>query len=60
MYLFNCFNVAFCLGLQYRYYRPEDLQNSYYTLSVICASLVIPLYIFAILWLSFVKKFGCG
>lgn len=59
-YLFNALNISFSLGLQYEYFHSEYLGFNMYTLSVVSSCLVIPLYLAAVLWLTFAKKLNCG
>ena len=59
-YLFTCLNVAFCVGLQYRYPSPEGERNWFYNLSVACTVLVVVLYVIAVIWLILVNKLSCG
>lgn len=59
-YLFNSLNISFSLGLQYQYFRLEDMGFNMYSLSVLCSSLVVLFYLGAVLWLTFSKKLKCG
>lgn len=59
-YLFNSLNISFSLGLQYEYFRLEDMGFNMYSLSIVCSCLVILLYLGAVLWLTFSTKLKCG
>lgn len=60
-YLFSCLNAAFCVGLEFRYPDTTNNPKDYFnTLNIAAAISIIPLYIGAVLWLTFVKSLGCG
>jgi hypothetical protein len=58
IFIFNCFNIAFSAGLQFRYSTSEN--TNHYALSVVAAIVALVLCLLAILGLTFLDEKGYG
>lgn len=58
LFLFNCFNVAYSLGLHFKYYTPSMAQI--YIFSTFCAVLAAIMYGTVFVWLTFADNLRFG